>query len=237
VKSLGVGTGALAFALFLIFTLVPLLGEPFQPSMFICAVIGSYSIGSPVAWYCFRQNDRLKATLRQLGEAHAELTEIARRDGMTGLLNREAFIREAGARQGGWLLLVDIDRFKSINDSFGHAAGDAALLAVVSAIRACIGESDFSGRIGGEEFASFLPGADRQRAGIVAAAIRDAVRAIEFRPRGDVAHPLTVSIGASALGEREDVSSAMLAADRQLYAAKNAGRDRLRFAPVEARAA
>lgn len=148
-KSFLIGSLALCLALVLIFTMVPLLGESYQTSMFVSAVIGSYGIGSPVGYYTFSQSDRLKLVLAELERSHAELAEKASRDYMTGLLNRENFLSMFDHRHRvvghGALLIVDIDHFKQINDNWGHPVGDEALIAVSATIRSSIREETLPG--------------------------------------------------------------------------------------------
>ena len=238
IKSVAVGTLALVCALLLIFTLVPLFGEPFQKSMFISAVVGSYSIGTPVAFYTLRQAERLRCALasldamhRQLEEAHAHVSEKARMDQMTGFLNRETFMGElAGRREHldvSTLLIIDADDFKKINDRFGHLTGDEALQQISGAIREAIRAGDVVGRIGGEEFAVFLPGAGSQEATEIAERIRGSVEALRFRPGPEAGIlPITVSIGGASASREPVISDLLKTADRNLYRAKNTGRNR-----------
>lgn len=228
-KSILVGCLALVLALILIFTLVPLFGEPFQTSMFVSAVVGCYTIGTPVAYFCFRQSDRLREALAELERTHAELTEKASRDHMTGLLNRENLFRMLEQRRRasdhGTLLIIDIDHFKRINDSWGHLVGDEALIMVTRAICASMRAADIAGRIGGEEFAVYLPATAQQGASRVAERIRNAVERINFHAaQGSPVH-LSVSIGGTATSEGMPVSDVIRLADRRLYEAKRRGRN------------
>lgn len=240
-KSFLIGSLALALALTLIFTVVPLLGESFQASMFISAVIGSYGIGMPVGYYTFRQSDRLQQVLAELERSHAELAEKASRDHMTGLLNRENFFSMFEHRRRvcdqGALLIIDIDHFKRINDNWGHPVGDEALVTVSKAIVQTIRDGDVAGRIGGEEFAIFLPGASATRAELLAERIRSTVAGIEFCPTEFVRMPLSVSVGGAMCRSDADLSDVIRAADRRLYEAKRAGRNRTVFSAVMPRAA
>lgn len=150
--------------------------------------------------------------------------ELAYRDGLTGLWNRRAYddrLRELteGGTQNGAVLMLDVDRFKEVNDSFGHEAGDQALIGVGEAILRSIRQSDFGARYGGDEFVVLMPGMDLGAATEVAERIRGTIKK-ELRDP-----PVTVSIGASALDEDPRASS--LAIDQALYGAKRAGRDRV----------
>ena len=231
-----IGTGALLMAGLQIAIVTPLAGEPYQSSMFINAVIGCYSIGTPVAFYCLRQNHLLKGVMAelelahsQLAAAHEQLSEKASRDDMTGFLNRENFFAamEASRRtiDHGAMLIVDADHFKKINDTWGHLKGDEALLLITNAIQASLRNGDVVGRIGGEEFSIFLPGATERDAIAVGERIRTSVEQIEFRPESE-SIPLTVSIGGATAGRDPTTSQLMRAADLRLYDAKRRGRNR-----------
>ena len=157
------------------------------------------------------REDALTDELTQLGNRRAFQAAI------TGLLRRR---REEDAVFS--LLMLDLDRFKSFNDSFGHVAGDQALQQVGQLLKAALRPGDVAARFGGEEFAVLLPGTDGERARLVAERIRRDFHGAQWPDRA-----LTVSIGASQ-GERGDeVASLVARADRALYAAKAGGRDRV----------
>ena len=176
-------------------------------------------------------HDELATAHAELARAHAMLAEQAVRDPRTGLLNREAFFDRlkgtADATHRGLLLIIDADHFKAINDTYGHESGDRALVEIASAIARGATTDALVGRIGGEEFAVYLPISDSDRARDIALNIRGEVAAIEFYPRGERRLPLTVSIGGAELTSSAEVTKAMRLADRRLYAAKGAGRDRV----------
>ncbi|AEJ40859.1 hypothetical protein TPY_2699 [Sulfobacillus acidophilus TPY] len=156
----------------------------------------------------------------------------AQRDLMTSLYNQITFwelaeqlaARAAATHTPLSVLALDMDRFKSVNDTYGHQVGDLALKTLAEAILTNIRESDLPGRIGGEEFAVVLPQTAWRDAKIVAERIRVT---LENTPVDPITHPLTVSIGVSALGEGEDVRSLMKRADQALYQAKDQGRNRV----------
>lgn len=161
----------------------------------------------------------------------AALERMALRDPLTGLPNRRALLEEAERqsrldRRTGLhsaLIMVDIDRFKQLNDGHGHAAGDAALRRFARVVAATLRETDSIGRIGGEEFAVLLPGVDGVQAAQVAEKLRRAVA--EDRDAGTP--PVTVSIGVTTMLAGEAVGEALRRADRGLYRAKAAGRNRV----------
>ncbi len=168
----------------------------------------------------------------QMKERHKEL---AVRDGLTGLYNRREFNRLLSqaiareVRQGGRfaLLLLDIDHFKKLNDTFGHPAGDAALRNTAKILEERLRKGDQAARFGGEEFAAILPGADEAGALHLADRIRSAVQ------RGEVVFEgarlsVTISLGAALWPvDGSDEETLLGAADRALYAAKQGGRNRV----------
>lgn len=157
-------------------------------------------------------------------------------DSLTGLFNRRAFekkIHEEFERSKRYhnplsVLIFDLDNFKSINDTYGHHGGDAALVKISETLREMTRQSDFSARFGGEEFVMILPETDQDNALLVANKIHGAVRSSSF---GTTNRPfaLTVSIGVSSSSTRAySTWREMLDdADRAMYLAKNTGKDRV----------
>lgn len=172
---------------------------------------------------------RLQAQSVRLREA---LARLARTDPLTGLVNRrgfdEALEREHSRyRRGGpplALLLVDIDHFKAVNDSWGHQAGDGVLRRLGLLLDGGFRGMDVVGRIGGEEFAVLMPDSGIEHAYDRAVELCDTVRT-ETRTWE---HPITVSVGvATSAGPATSCADLLAAADAALYAAKDAGRDRV----------
>ncbi len=178
--------------------------------------------------------------LLQRSLLHQQLRAAAQSDPKTGLLNAVAWQREAEQRIG-WarrlgvaagILLVDIDHFKRVNDTYGHLAGDDLLAATASTLGQHVRACDVLGRFGGEEFVAVLPGAGQQEACHIAERLRGRVREIAVPARGatspDDTVTVTVSIGVAALGlDGEDLFELLAAADAALYRAKKSGRDRV----------
>ncbi|MHA6630724.1 diguanylate cyclase [Pseudonocardia sichuanensis] len=176
------------------------------------------------------------------------LEEAARIDGKTGLLNAAAWhaeaeqvLRRGGRRQGpGAVLVLDLDHFKTVNDTHGHLAGDRVLAAVAGALRAEVREQDLVGRFGGEEFVVMLAGAGSAEFEAVAERIRRRVADLRVEmptPDGPLTvSALTVSIGgALSPDEGADLRTLLQIADTALYAAKRGGRNAVRMgAPVPA---
>lgn len=168
-------------------------------------------------------------------EMRKEILKLAGTDMLTGTVNRRAFMERssqqlAGARRTASpvsVLVADLDFFKRINDTYGHAGGDVALKTFASTCADMLRPLDMLGRIGGEEFAILLPGTQLPEAVAVGERLRAAVerKAIPF---GDVKIRLTVSIGAAkAETEAETIEPALAAADAALYRAKENGRNRV----------
>jgi diguanylate cyclase (GGDEF)-like protein len=160
------------------------------------------------------------------------LRVVASRDDLTGLLNRKAFLELAAeqladlsiTRGSGALVLADLDHFKSVNDTYGHAAGDLALQTFADACTATVRSTDLVGRYGGEEFVLLIPGASAERAEMVAEAISQ--RLAGATTVGGMEMP-TVSYGISTYdGATADVERLIASADAALYAAKSLGRNR-----------
>lgn len=165
--------------------------------------------------------------------ANTRLEQMAATDWLTGCLNRRAFTQtvEAGVLRGdaGALLIIDVDSFKAINDGYGHDRGDDVLVGIAAAIRGALRNGDSLGRMGGEEFAVYLAGADRLSASIIADRIRHAVLRMDFSALGPSV-PVSVSIGGTMLRPGLGFAELFREADQRLYAAKADGRNCVRFA-------
>jgi diguanylate cyclase (GGDEF)-like protein len=172
------------------------------------------------------------------------MQRLASSDGLTGVMNRRAFMEAAQlefarARRYGRpcaLLMLDLDHFKDINDTHGHAAGDAVLRESCAAWRILLRDQDMLGRVGGEEFCALLPETPREGARLVAERMRSAVSALRFKG-GQGSFAATASIGLSEVLEGdEQLGQPLERADRALYLAKQRGRDRVEqaAAPNEA---
>jgi diguanylate cyclase (GGDEF)-like protein len=175
--------------------------------------------------------DDLRGEVARLKSRLAEVEDLADRDGLTPLLNRRAFLRELSRirtfsqRYGSPASLVyfDLDDFKSVNDRFGHAAGDAALQTVAERLTAHVRESDIVGRLGGDEFAVILVQADEATAQAKAAALaRDLERApLQF---GDWSAPLHLSYGVCEISPDLEPEAIVHRADSAMFAAKRGKR-------------
>jgi diguanylate cyclase (GGDEF)-like protein len=171
------------------------------------------------------------AMLDLLSEKTRALSEMAATDELTGIPNRRSILEVLGreyARARRYaeplaVLMIDIDHFKEVNDTRGHAAGDAVLKGVASTLHSTVRDSDFAGRYGGEEFLAILPHQDQRGALIAAERIR---RKIADSEMGPDRLKVTVSIGVGAIAA-DGVEAMLSRADRAMYAAKAAGRNRV----------
>jgi diguanylate cyclase len=167
----------------------------------------------------------------QSQQLHTYMTE-ARTDLLTGLANRRAFDEELSKRlallqrQGVPLgvMLVDVDHFKSVNDRYGHAAGDLVLKRVAEALDRAARETDLVARYGGEEFGVAVAGATLEEFGKAADRLRRAVQALEVRTEQGIITP-TVSCGITQVQPAEQLAATLERADEALYAAKRGGRN------------
>jgi diguanylate cyclase (GGDEF)-like protein len=188
-------------------------------------------ISAPITWLLVRQSERIAGLNAALGAAYADLKQLADSDSLTGTWNRPAFdarVIAARAAMPGWFLLVDVDHFKGINDAFGHAAGDAALRHIGARLRTVAGPAAIVGRIGGEEFAVWLPTADEVSALRCAEELRRAIAAEAIAAPDHPALAITVSIGATC-GAGLGIDEALHRADRAMYRAKHDGRNLVRL--------
>lgn len=167
-------------------------------------------------------NEGATAMAREYVRLAGRFKELAFRDPVTDLGNRRAFddrmhARRAGSGPGA-LLVIDVDGFKAVNDTHGHAAGDVLLRRIGGLIAQTLRSHDFVARIGGDEFGVLLDRATPDEARLVASRITQAIA-------DDAALPVTVSIGLASL--RHSTRATVLAADAALYDAKAAGRNRV----------
>jgi diguanylate cyclase (GGDEF)-like protein len=172
-----------------------------------------------------------------LGRAKQDAELLAASDALTGAMSRGAILPliersvKRAARSGipACVAMIDLDWFKSINDRFGHLAGDQVLRRVVDCVRECLRTSDVIGRYGGEEFVLLLHGADANGAARLVERIRTAVSMADW---SDIAAGLKVSVSCGITSARptDSLDDVLARADQALYEAKRGGRDQLRVA-------
>jgi diguanylate cyclase (GGDEF)-like protein len=180
---------------------------------------------------------RSSALMRELNGARSELLHISQTDQLTGLPNRGVFNEQLdlsikSARRNGdkcAVLFIDLDRFKIINDTWGHAAGDALLIEVAERIRGSVRESDVIARVGGDEFVVILNEVShRDQAALIARQILSAVRRTIFL--GGHENQTTASVGIAMFpSDGSDVETLTKNADMAMYRAKEHGKNGFRF--------
>jgi diguanylate cyclase (GGDEF)-like protein len=180
--------------------------------------------------------------LLQRSLSHVELVTHSRNDSKTGLLNAATWERESAAevaravRTGTALAvaLLDIDKFKAVNDTYGHLVGDQVLKEIANTLNGLLREYDLAGRFGGEEFSLLLPQTRAVDAFRIAERVREKIAALSFIAPGATGGErvqVTVSIGVAALdaGSQRQLSELLAAADAALYRAKACGRDQVQM--------
>jgi diguanylate cyclase (GGDEF)-like protein len=204
------------------------------PSDGLYAPVAS-SWGDWVIWGAMAAGGGLVARLAvRLGRARRDATEAANTDALTGLPNRRAMqdalrrTADGTLRRGETLaaLMVDIDHFKAINDTYGHDVGDEVIRATADLLADSVRGGDIAGRWGGEEFLVLLPHADVAAAQVVAERVRRAIEGMLPPSPAVSALQVTASVGVAASADG-DLHELLLAADAALYAAKAGGRNRV----------
>jgi diguanylate cyclase len=212
---------ALAVAVPLAVVSIALWKYPFFVKLPILAISGSipFFITIPISIFSMHMFKLVNLTVTRLDD-------LIKFDAMTGLLSRTNFLHsiEDARKKGGMLILLDADHFKRINDSHGHEAGDFALRYISSAMTQLIGTLGFVGRLGGEEFAIYLPQADQQQAALLMASLGTHLRNRAMDYNGV---QIIVSLSMGIVTDRGNVAITTLVrrADKLLYLAKTQGRD------------
>jgi diguanylate cyclase len=195
---------------------------------------------SVVLWRKFTiialQQDLLTRANTELQSKQRDLERLTRLDGLTGLFNRNTFVDltvqefDRAQRQGNdtAILLLDLDHFKLINDTWGHPAGDAVLRNVANAMRAAVRSTDLVGRLGGEEFVVLLPGTSIVAARTLAEKLRARLQGSPTRwENGIIACTASIGMAGTTAKEKRDFDSLYNEADKALYMAKTRGRNRV----------
>jgi diguanylate cyclase (GGDEF)-like protein len=227
-------------------------GDLRQPSSCVPSLVGGEVIGSVLVQrprpLPREDADHVRNAVMEAAPTVANMRTLAvaelraSTDALTGLANRRAAGETAhrmAAHAGRTAtplaaILFDLDHFKHINDTHGHPKGDEVLAAVGDVASSVVRASDFAGRYGGEEFLVLLPGADAEGARVVAEKLRDAISRLQVN---GVDRAVTASFGVAAVPEHAgDANELLRQADRALYVAKHAGRDRVQVAGAPAAA-
>lgn len=176
-----------------------------------------------------RRHEDLEAAHRSNQAANRALQRMAETDALTGAGNRRQLMQHLAILHGpAALILFDIDRFKAVNDRYGHPVGDAVLVSIVRLVQDNLRKNDLLARLGGEEFAIVLHGADADSAHALAERIREQIAAQPLSVDG-YRVPVTISLGVAALAADADAGAPaqlLRQADRALYRAKHEGRNR-----------
>ncbi|MBI5945618.1 MAG: PAS domain S-box protein [Chloroflexi bacterium] len=177
-----------------------------------------------------------KEAEEKIQRLNAELEQLALTDHLTNLYNRRYFMQRGieelkSAKRNKWplaLLVMDIDEFKKINDTFGHETGDKALQLAANALKSSLRETDVLGRLGGDEFVILLPQTSVQEALLLTERIHRNIAAIRLEtPQGRLSLTMSIGIAESNQGTDSDtVENLLVRGDRALYAAKQGGRNR-----------
>lgn len=189
-----------------------------------------------------RANERLSHEIEVRQRLEGELRELAHQDHLTGISNRrhffdladQAFTRTRASCAPLSLLIVDIDYFKQINDTYGHMHGDEVLKILVQVCRSALGEVDMLARLGGEEFVMLLPNADLAAASTLAERLRAEVQRTPVRLHEATLY-FTISLGVAQWHPEESLLVLMRRADEALYLAKYNGRNRIETAAGQVR--
>jgi diguanylate cyclase (GGDEF)-like protein len=198
--------------------------------------LATFSVAiSYMALFFHVYGSRSTSYFARMRDSNRKLRYLAFHDELTGVLNARAyyaqcdthFVETRQRRMPFAVLFIDLDHFKSINDTHGHAAGDLVLRSVAQCLRAALRREDFLGRIGGEEFCALLPGTHLAEAKSAAERLRVAIAALEISAeRGRI--PITASIGVATDHDAlQSMAELQQLADQAMYRAKALGRNRV----------
>lgn len=195
-------------------------GQGMNAAGLAASILLPIAIGGPLCFVNLLGLARLKA-------ANHKLQVLASTDGLTACLNRRAFTSSVSdnLKGRGALLVIDADKFKVINDLFGHDRGDEVLQMIATTIKQSVRDGDCVGRLGGEEFGVFLRDASLDLAHHIGERIRTAIQTVEFAPDGRPFR-LSVSIGGACFDRDISFSELFRIADQRLYGVKQSGRNR-----------
>jgi diguanylate cyclase len=217
-----------------------------QPELVLSNRINGFAacvFGCLCSYFVWRQFCTLTLQQRQLEKTNAELSQkqrdlerLTRQDGLTGLFNRNTFVElsrrelDRAQRQGSstTILLLDLDHFKRVNDTWGHPGGDAVLRQVATLASATVRSTDLVGRLGGEEFIVLLPNTSAEAGRKLAEKLR---HRLESTPvpweRSSISVTASIGLASTTAAEKRDFDTLYTEADKALYLAKQRGRNRV----------
>ncbi len=207
------------------------LDSPYSPSAVATGVLAMVYLG--VSFHAYV--DRSMSYFKRMRDYNNQLQDLASHDPLTRVFNAGAYYRACDqqihasqrSNQPFAVLFIDLDHFKSINDTYGHAVGDDVLRAVAQTLQTTVRRSDIVGRIGGEEFSVFLPNTQLHGAQQLAETLRVAIESIHIEVDG-VRLKITASIGVAAKRfDQETMQAIQQHADQAMYEAKRGGRNRV----------
>ena len=202
----------------------------------VMTVICPLATAIPMSALHYINNERLRIAKEEalkfrddLESAYTQLRQQSREDSLTGVLNRSTFLEElmnaSQSHQPGGLLFIDLDHFKVINDTYGHATGDAALRRIGVLLSRLIGINGFVGRLGGEEFSIFLNISDQNHIFEYAEKIRNKISTLRIIASDNILVSVTASIGVTLCNAGFDLEQSLFEADEKMYIAKRQGRN------------
>ncbi|WP_353228853.1 GGDEF domain-containing protein [Novosphingobium sp.] len=196
------------------------------------AVLCPLVLSTIISGRLIHQSETLNELYAELQRAHEQLKIAAQRDPMTDVLNRGAFLVQIGEMRStgvaGWLVLIDVDHFKVINDRHGHETGDEALRQIARLLREAARAGDLIGRLGGEEFGLYLPRTTAAEAWALTERVRLHVAQSPAYVVNGRPHHVTISLGlAMERSPAESLKDILHRADMAMYRAKDEGRNRI----------
>lgn len=230
------GVLALTFTLMITSIFVPMMGGQLAGAGLIMTIVCPLATAIPMSALHYLNSERLRIARDEalqaqnaLEQANILLRKLAREDSLTGVLNRATFLDEFFAisktGQSGGLLFIDLDYFKTINDTYGHATGDAALRRLGLLLKRQTTEKAFTGRLGGEEFGVFIKNPDPDFIYSYAEEMREKISSLRIIAPNNEHIRITASIGVTICETAFNPERALLEADKKMYIAKRQGRN------------
>lgn len=235
-KALATGALALIFTLIITSIFVPMMGGQLAGAGLIMTIVCPLATAIPMSALHYLNTERLRIARNkaleiqeELEKANALLIKHSREDSLTGVLNRSTFfdklITASNSQQTGGLLFIDLDHFKTINDTYGHATGDAALRRIGALLNRLNLRNGFAGRLGGEEFGVFINSADVSFIYQYAENIRREISILRIVASDNKTVSITASIGVTLCEAGFNLDQSLLEADEKMYIAKRQGRN------------